>query len=851
MLSRPLSTLSLLCALALVSGGAVEAANTAKEQLRPAGSSTRASTRNVFVNSSEIEVYLDDNLHFGIATTGGSPTSPLDNDLPMVYNYDPVNGIRDPWSSYDTIRIDGADFTPTQSSPIITGPIAVSPTKIEGTMEFPLQGVSVTKSVEIVTFVTGGPNTAEIVWTVTNNSSSTKRIGLRMLLDTLIGSNDGVPVQFSTDPVVDEFEHGYGALNMPDFWYAYEYQPGDPRFPSGLVAQGTLTGFNATTPDRTGVFYWPNVATTQVWDYTFNAGQQYTGGVLGFGDSGIATWWNPTDYAVGETKTYVTYYGLARATTCDDFLSVSLQSPTNINVDCDGYNPEQFTVQTTLTNATLANVNGVVANLNLPPGLSLVGGSPASVNVGTIAGGDNLVINWDVEVNGTASGTQTINLTVSADGVNDCVLNRDVTVPPPLNCTPTPSPTIPGPTNTPTNTPTSTPTPTPTIPPTSTPTPTPTSTPTVTPTPDLTPPVVRLGGFGDTAFEDCQGGTITFLAYVDTLGVGDDDRVELVLGGVPSGFELRDDFDGVVGNGYYGATLPVGPNGVAGGQYLIEIYAYDRVGNRSELWPYVPIYAAGPVAQPAPSVPQLMRSFIQRPAPRTSQVERGALNPDAPQIFLGGYWNSTLSQTNSGTLEMMAFVTDPNGDASSVEVLLNGMPTGLFLDESSPFAFGPGNGLYGLQIPGVDPLPGVSQLLLEMEARDLAGNTSGLWPYLSVDTCPPTPTPTPTVTPSPTPTNTPVPTPVPPACCNVSPQVTVRGEFVTVDAACTVAEIPVVRYTFDMGDDTVYVVNAPQTSAQHVYTSSGGASGVFTVLVTAELETGVVLEGSCEVAIAP
>lgn len=165
---------------------------------------------------------------------------------------------------------------------------------------------------------------------------------------------------------------------------------------------------------------------------------------------------------------------------------------------------------------------------------------------------------------------------------------------PTLTPTDTPTPTA---TRTPTSTktPTSTaiPTRTPSATPTSSPTLSPTLTPTPSPTPPMHPPMILIGGYWTTRITHNQGGTINLLALVkDEEGLGNIDKVEILLAGVPSGILLRDDGlngDFLPQDGIFGMIFIIPPDVVQPLQALLEIQALDKDLNRSQLWPYLSV----------------------------------------------------------------------------------------------------------------------------------------------------------------------------------------------------------------------------------------------------------------------
>lgn len=693
-----------------------------------------------------IRIFMEDDLHLGVATTGGNPNIPSDDGKRLVFFLpgDRVN------SSYSFLLInnqlaeigDPADGTTTQA---VT---QVDAETIQGTFTTNRGSIAVQKTVRLTDEITGFPDNAEIRYRLTNQSSQNQSVGLRIMMDTLIGDNDGAAILFPGFPVsLNEQEFTNNAV--PDFWYAFESTNlSDP----GIIAQGTLAGFQATRPDRFGVGYWPNVNNNQSWDYPFNPNRPYVSPPPG--DSAVLMWWNPTTLRPGDSVEFVTYYGLTFVTTCDDFLAVSLNSPAQLQgIGCNAWDPNPFSAAVTIDNPTGINVQDVQATLVLPAGLELdPAGQAATVPLGDLAAGDGTNTSWTVRANGAATGTLTMTVRVTAASVPGCVLDREIIVPALPTCTPTP--TIPG----------------------STPTPTPTS----TPTPQR--PLIRAAGWGTSVVQDCTGGEVDVFVLAQAAASASIERVELRFG--TSVLVTLNDGDG---DGFLSGRLSF-PAGLPPGEYRLEMVAFDTLGQESTVWPFVPVQQCLP-----PVVPGAQRvsvaEFLRRVRESTRQ-ERG-IAADAPFIFAAGYWDTLLcEQPNAAEqLTLVAFTADTGGDVATVDLQVAGQNTGIALvDDGSQGDFAAGDGVYGLQFSSLTgPLP--DDLLLELEATDAVGNASFRWPYITVEACTPTPTPTPppvtfTPTSTPTPAMTATPTSTPTATPSRTPTLTPTATPVPLPDSC-------------------------------------------------------------------
>ncbi len=279
----------------------------------------------------------------------------------------------------------------------------------------------------------------------------------------------------------------------------------------------------------------------------------------------------------------------------------------------------------------------------------------------------------------------------------------------------------------PCNTPPDTPTPTMT--------PTSTATPTITPTPHPTiEPVIYLAGFGNTHYRAYSGGIIQILAWI-TDPLNDITSVKAYYGGEPI-LELWDDGnhgDFGDGDGLYGFEMTVPPPDNQGrsstGDLLrlqIKIVAEDNMGYSSSAWPYLTVSDGRVPSFPAPETPDWWLDASMQCGRYQASSSNG------PNIFAAGFMNSRVYSESGGTITLVA-VTTGSIPVKEVEMYYNGLPTGVFLQDDGQHAdFGPHDGVFGLIIPISEGILPPGEILIQLMARDFDGQTSDLWPYLTI-----------------------------------------------------------------------------------------------------------------------
>ena len=104
-----------------------------------------------------------------------------------------------------------------------------------------------------------------------------------------------------------------------------------------------------------------------------------------------------------------------------------------------------------------------------------------------------------------------------------------------------------------------------------------------------------------------------------------------------------------------------------------------------------------------------------------------------PYIMMAGYMDTDISYSDGGLFHMLAYVSDMDSPVDFVEIYWEGQPTGAYLyDDGEHGDFEPGDDLWGLQIEVGPNLVPEGDYLFELRAKDVDGNFSDIWPYLTI-----------------------------------------------------------------------------------------------------------------------
>jgi hypothetical protein len=178
-------------------------------------------------------------------------------------------------------------------------------------------GVRVTQSID---YVLGGGDqgdTIRIAYELDNTDTVAHQVGLRIMIDTLIGDNDGVPFLIPGQSGITDRAIDLRGDSIPDSIQALERNTlADP----GVIVNLTMRGVDSTPPDRLAIAGWINEDVE--WDILTAVGGVGTpltraGRPGETPDSSLGLYFDPQALQPGEKRNLVTYYGLGKISSAD------------------------------------------------------------------------------------------------------------------------------------------------------------------------------------------------------------------------------------------------------------------------------------------------------------------------------------------------------------------------------------------------------------------------------------------------------------------------------------------------------------------------------------------------------
>ncbi|WP_042196708.1 S-layer homology domain-containing protein [Paenibacillus camerounensis] len=303
-------------------------------------------TNTTTITNDFIKVTVDNATgRYGVRTVDGQPIRKKDQNTNLLFQGD------DPETSFTTFRIDGTDYIYGNKYKFdssfyseTTAPKVVENSNGTKQLEmlWKIKGVEIKQILMLYTDSTDKVNSGNINirYEVNNKSGAVVEVGSRILLDTMVGANDGPLFQIGTayqaplmverklthDPRAAGIPEEDAALyKLPSYWVMRDKLDLTNPQATNVVAYGfnNIAEQNINIVDEMIVGHWNGLANTK-WDYKVNPNLDFTRDTNDYGsaDSAVAFYWNPDKIAAGGFQSFETVYGLGEIIAPDKVFSV-------------------------------------------------------------------------------------------------------------------------------------------------------------------------------------------------------------------------------------------------------------------------------------------------------------------------------------------------------------------------------------------------------------------------------------------------------------------------------------------------------------------------------------------------
>lgn len=292
-------------------------------------------------------------------------------------------------------------------------------------------------------------DTVQLEWIVYNTSTAQHTVGLRVCVDAQFGGGsqqDGQPIYLPDGRTIDAetmIPDPQGGIQiLPAQWLAYD----DASNPN-VVLRGLVSGFEVTNPGTAGAS--AGLPSNIAWGQMRNIGQPNQfffqpnpQASLVNEDWGYAVTWLPVELGPGQSRRFVTYYGMGSSAADYDppyammayapFLLKSAEGDDPATPDTvetyyytDQEDRSPFPLSVFMDNFGTSSLLDASVRIRLPLGLELVSGESLTKSAGTLQRNEIDSVTWNVRATAVRPGRASVKFT----GPRGKVLEREFSIP--------------------------------------------------------------------------------------------------------------------------------------------------------------------------------------------------------------------------------------------------------------------------------------------------------------------------------------------------------------------------------------------------------------------------------------
>lgn len=306
------------------------------------------------VSNQFISIKVDsDTARFSLTTTEGESDISFDNNKCLLYD-------KIPPTTLATLMINNETFIfGSESGSFVKRPYRDG---IKIITEWRIKNINIVQEVSIVTGTASGrDDMMKVTYKIQNNSKKAVNVGLRVLLDTLLGDIDPKAYGLPNRSIIDR-ETTLSEDSIPSFWYCFD----DYTNPM-IRAQGVLKGAEVTKPTRIVFASWDRFYENN-WDFPVNSTMDFRRRGTSKYDGAVALYYDPVKVEANQEILISLMYGMYSAESlAGENLNLSINVPEKVE-------KPPVSVNVTLVNTYPYPIENLRLEILLPEGFDLLKG---------------------------------------------------------------------------------------------------------------------------------------------------------------------------------------------------------------------------------------------------------------------------------------------------------------------------------------------------------------------------------------------------------------------------------------------------------------------------------------------
>lgn len=359
---------------------------------------------------------------FALETTHGDPNNPNDDNQPLIFGR-PI-----PWTSYTTVMIDGAPYVfgginkkiEKRSGAKIKFGVCTYQEKTDSEIITKCQFDSISVTQHLSFFrnpSTRVKDTMLISYSIENQDQAPHTIGLRVMMDTKLGANDGAPFRIGDQAL--ETEKQFTGSSLSDYWQTF-----DSLVSPNVIAQGSVRHeeLGIAPPDKMYLVNWGTLVDNP-WDFAYEEGRSFVRDGELEKDTALALYWQPVTIAPNGQRAIKTLYGMGGISMAAGTLSLGIAAPAEVYAGTK----KEVLIMGYLANTSGYDAHNTVATFQLPKGMVPVKGKLIN-QLGDIKAGETRQIAVNAVLKEAIPGPQKISLKITSATLEDNRIERRIDI---------------------------------------------------------------------------------------------------------------------------------------------------------------------------------------------------------------------------------------------------------------------------------------------------------------------------------------------------------------------------------------------------------------------------------------